>query len=287
MKITNKHNLPEPIYRAVSHVWIPQNDRLSVSQMIQPPLIKYLTMKHWDSLEDDASNRLWALLGQGFHYVLEKYTQGEYLAEEKLKIHVYGMEVRGRPDLYYSQTIEDYKVVSTFAFSLGEKIEWERQLNVYAFMMRFHGFKVSRLRVNAILRDWMAAKAFSPEYPPIPFQSMDIEVWPPDKATKYVQERVQLFQTHPQFPCSGTDQWKREGKFAVTKEGNKRALRLWDTEEQVQKYLKEYHAQYPKVKLIVTRRDSRYIRCESYCIARNVCPINPSRGAKKEDEDEG
>lgn len=284
MKITNKFNLPDPIYQAVSKVWRPQADRLSVSQLIQPPLQKYLTIKHWEALEDDASSRLWALLGQGFHYVLEKNTKGEYLAEEKLKIVVYGMAVVGRPDLFYAETLEDYKVVSTFSFSMGEKVDWERQLNVYALMMRNHGFEVKKLQVNAILRDWMHSRVNTANYPPIPFQSMSIEVWSPQKAQDYVQDRVRLFQTQPQFPCSGEDRWMREGKLAVTKQGNKKALRLWDTEEEVERFIREYSAANPKVKLVVTKRDARYIKCESYCVVRDFCPLNITK--KEEDGDE-
>lgn len=289
MKITNNFNLPQPIYQAVSGVWKPRFERITVSQLIQPPLQKYLTIKHWDTLEDDASNRLWALLGQGFHYVLAKYTTEKYLAELPLEANIYGIEVAGRLDLYYSETIEDYKVVSTFSFSLGEKIEWERQLNVYAFLMRHQGFNISKLRVNAILRDWMASRIHSAGYPPIPFQSVDVKVWSPEEAQKYVQERVRLFQENPQSPCSDEDRWIREGKFAVTKAGNKRALRLWDTEEEVQRFLKEYSISHPKIKLIVTKREPTYVKCDktkAYCPVRFVCPLNTTPTEEEEDAEE-
>lgn len=287
MKITNNYNLPEPLYRAISSVYPPRLDRISVSQLIQPPLIRSLTMKHWNDLEEDASDRLWALLGQGIHYVLQGFTKGEMLAEERLNATVYGLEIRGRADLYLKESVEDWKVVSVWSFGLGQKIEWERQLNVYAFLFRHAGFTVKKLRVHAILRDWMRSKIGSANYPPIPFHTQEVNVWTPEEATKYVQDRVRLFQVTPQFPCNDSDKWMREGKLAVHKGDNKKALRLWDTEEEVQRFIKEYTAANPKVKLRIERRPAQYIRCESFCPVRKFCPINPAQNNSQEEENDG
>ena len=64
MRLTNHYDLPPAIYQAVSgmtrkpepHVYHP-------TELINNPLIRFLKMRHWDELEEDASDRLWALLG--------------------------------------------------------------------------------------------------------------------------------------------------------------------------------------------------------------------------------
>jgi len=292
MKITNKYNLPEPIYRAISQVWPPQEGRISVSDLIAPPLILSLKKKYWDQLEEDASERLWALLGQGLHYVLQKHTDGEYLSEERLKVEVYGTTITGRPDLYYKETIEDYKVTSVFSFLLGMKVEWEQQLNVYAFMFRHYGFKVDKLQISAILRDWIKNKAwFDKDYPSIPFQTIPVEIWTPERATAYVYDRIKAHKLNAEIPCTDIDRWKRPKKFAVKKAGTKRALAggIKDTKEDAERFAEEYLKKIAsrKVRLEIEERPEIFIRCKQYCIVRTVCPINPYKGDQIEEmEDE-
>ncbi|KKM73601.1 hypothetical protein LCGC14_1408860 [marine sediment metagenome] len=67
MKVLNKENLPELLYNALAENRPPVEGEIHVTQLIGPPLIDYLKRKHWDELVDDASNRLFALLGTGLH----------------------------------------------------------------------------------------------------------------------------------------------------------------------------------------------------------------------------
>ena len=64
MKITNKHNLDESIYNTLSRVYPPVPNRYSVTDLVNPPLMRYLREKHWNELEQDASDMLWMLLGK-------------------------------------------------------------------------------------------------------------------------------------------------------------------------------------------------------------------------------
>jgi len=64
MKLTNKFNLPDPIVNAVQNQgYTPGSSDITVTQLIQPPLIRQLNKKHWDDIEEDASDRVWALFG--------------------------------------------------------------------------------------------------------------------------------------------------------------------------------------------------------------------------------
>ena len=72
MKITNKHRLPAALVAAVSSVWHWTKNRFGVTTLLEPPQILQLRQRHDDALEEDASDRIWLLIGTAVHEVLEK-----------------------------------------------------------------------------------------------------------------------------------------------------------------------------------------------------------------------
>lgn len=72
MKITNKYNLPEPIYKACQMDTHRTHGDISVTTLIDAPQIRYLKRKHNDVLEQDVSEMLWALQGTAMHAILER-----------------------------------------------------------------------------------------------------------------------------------------------------------------------------------------------------------------------
>jgi hypothetical protein len=242
-------------------------------------------MQHWEKMEDDVSSRLWALLGQGFHAALAEHAANkEILVEQGIKTEVVvdfgGRNLRiivsGRPDAYTNGVIDDYKITSVFSFLLGDKPEWEYQLNTYAFLYRSAGFPVTGLNIQAILRDWIENKTLTdPEYPKIPFITVPIPLWTPEDAKKYVEQRVAFHLTHPMDPCSDLDRWARTNTYAVMKVGGKRALRVLDTVEDASKWAREYHEEKPKDKLEIHERKGEFVRCARYCPVRAFCDCNP------------
>lgn len=91
MRLTNHYDLPPAIYQAVSGMTRkPEPYVYHPTELINNPLIRFLKMRHWDELEEDASDRLWALLGSACHAVLQK--AGDILnalTEEQLR---YGID---------------------------------------------------------------------------------------------------------------------------------------------------------------------------------------------------
>ena len=52
MKLTNKFNLPEPIVNAVNNTgYTPGSSDITVTQLIQPPLIRKLRIEHDDEMD--------------------------------------------------------------------------------------------------------------------------------------------------------------------------------------------------------------------------------------------
>lgn len=269
MNITNSYNLPEPLAQAITKMandFPPSPERISVSDLINPPLIRALKQKYWDLLEEDVSDRLWSLLGTAIHLAIQNYTPTHILTELRQEAIVDNITIVGKIDVYYDGIIEDYKVVSVNSFLLGEKQEWINQLNTYAYLMMVNGYPVEKLRINAILRDWMVSKAKEEDYPSIPFVSKEIELWEFDKIENYVKERVAIHKQEPKV-CTDEERWKKPTQYALMKEGRKTAIKLL-TEEEVNTVVLE-KGQY------IEKREEEYRRCEYYCPVRQFCPYNP------------
>jgi CRISPR/Cas system-associated exonuclease Cas4 (RecB family) len=210
MNITNKYNLPNGLYRALQKMSYISEDMnaISVSDLINPPLIWYLKKLHRDEIEEDASERLWALLGTAVHYIISE-GEDRNLTEERLEIEIDGFRVRGRFDVYTEEKeILDYKITSMWSL---EKPEWTKQINVYAYMLRKTGFEVEKGFIYAILRDWNKRQA--KETMPIPFVVYEIPIWTIEEQEQYIRERIQLFKTIQNsniedFICDEQDRWK-------------------------------------------------------------------------------
>jgi hypothetical protein len=281
MQITNKHNLPETIYNVLSQgSHKPQIGRYSVTDLIGAPLVRILKIKHWEEIEQDVGDMMWLLLGKSVHYILEGGAPKEGLAEEKFIVQYGDKQIVGVPDLWHNDIIDDYKITSVFAFLLGDKPEWENQLNVYAALYRWSGFVVKGLRINAILRDWMKSKADREEdYPPIPFMMADVPLWDYDRQREYISDRVMLHwqaETEGEAPiCTPEERWERPTTYAVMKGSNKKAARVLASEQAAKDWIDI--AGDEKAKYDIVMRPGESIRCKDYCLVRDVCPVNPCK----------
>lgn len=283
MKITNAHSLPEAVYNVLFLPGTPPiKGRYGVVDLCGAPLPRILKMQHWEEIEEDVSDKLFMLLGSSVHYVLEKGAPDSALAEEKLIVNHKGVYIVGVTDLYHNSIIEDWKVVSVFSFLLGDKPEWERQLNCYAWLLGELEFPVTGLRINAILRDWMKNKALrNPDYPAIPFQMVQVPLWEPDKASAYVEERIALHRaaedTMTAPCCNDEERWAKPTTYAVMKKGNKKASRVLETREEAETWA-DFNL---FCKFEIVERPGEYTRCQSYCVSRAVCQYNPYREEQK------
>lgn len=285
MQITNNHNLPAPLVRAVSrHPRDRQPDTISVSELIQPIQLRALTLRHHAQLSEDASDRIWALLGDLLHYALEKNAKGlpNVITEQELSIEVFGWKVIGHYDLSESstdndlssmvldeETLTDYKLTSVWSVKNGLKPEWVAQLNVYAHLIRSTGRKIAKAQAVAIGRDWSKRKAmWEHDYPKHQVKVMDVDLWTPQQAQTYIEYRVKLHQqaergTWPD--CTPEERWSKPTKYALMKKGRKKAIKLYNVEaEALQAATEKEH--------FVELRPGEETRCESYCAVSKNCP---------------
>ena len=72
MKLTNHFNLPDTFFQAVLNDKYSRGDaQYSATDLIRPPRITILSRRYWDEIEEDVSERIWALLGKAVHAILE------------------------------------------------------------------------------------------------------------------------------------------------------------------------------------------------------------------------
>jgi hypothetical protein len=267
MIITNKFNLPPAIYNACSQVFdLTPDGTFRVSELTSPPQQYSLKRKHFKELTDDASSRLWALLGTSVHYVTEKHSPDGSLPEEKLSVEFQGSVIKGRVDLIHGEELHDYKVTSVWSYIFGDKPEWETQLNLYAWIANQKGQMITRLIVYAILRDWQTSKAHDADYPPIPFAEIEIPMWSRGKVEDWLSKKIYELQTDTPRPCTPEEMWERPSKYAVMKKGQKKAVKLFDNSEDATTMA------YNTTNLYIETRPGSRIRCESYCIVKDFCP---------------
>ena len=295
--ITNKHNLPAPIFNAVNKTYQPKPDRFSVTDLIGSALIRKLKLEHWEELTEDASDRLWALLGQAVDSVISKNAV-DTIVQHKFEIPIDGVVVVGKPDIYYPYTeaIEDWKVTSVWSFVLGGKKDWEEQLNCYAWGFRREDVRVKSLRINAILRDWQKSKMMRDEdYPRIPFVSRDIPLWTFEEQEQYIKDQLEYHRMSEPKECSPEDKWEKPTTYAVMKKGRKSALRVlgshpqaedWCEHNNCAKWIMETDDEGQTGRgtftlnsgITIECRKGECTRCLNYCPVRTVCEFS---GLKK------
>lgn len=274
MKFTNNFNIPESIVNVLtkgSHA--PVGNRFSATDIVSPPWMRVLRERNWDRMQQDVSDMMWMLLGLAPHYIIQGGAPPEGLAEEKMTYDLDGFTIVCIPDLWHNREITDWKITSVYSFLLGDKPEWEKQLNIYKWMYGKHGFETDRLTIHAILRDWQKSKTLTDsKYPPIPFNSIDIPVWNDDYTEGIIRDWIVGLDMP--VPCSDQERWARPTTWAVMKKGNKKALRVLDTESNAKQWL--VNNTYTK-DFYVQKREGEYIRCKSFCNVAPFCSANPYR----------
>jgi hypothetical protein len=290
MRLTNKFNLPQSFVNCVeSLVYDPREsnpNRISVTSLINNPLPKLLSVAHWDELEEDVSDHIWRIFGSAAHYVLaqidkDKEKSINHLIEQKITEVVDGITIVGKLDLYdaNTQAVEDYKFTSIWSVKFGEHEEWEKQLNPYAWLLRKAGFEVKSLQINAVLKDWRRGESLKDsDYPKIPFKVIKVDLWSFEEQQKFVEERVALYKAALSAPlnqlevCNEKERWHRPDTYAVYKNSNKRAEKLFDNEAEAEEYANRLEtASKGKDKFYVAKRVGVDGKCTDYCTPNRFC----------------
>ena len=199
MKLTNVHKIPETFVNVLKRpTYSKGKANLSATQLLNSPKIVALTKKFEDELEQDVSDMVWSIFGTAIHGVLEHGKDDNHIVEERLHAEVGGWNISGAVDLQIVTgenviSIRDYKTTSTWAV-MNEKIEWEQQLNIYAWLVeRNKRVVVDSLGIVAIIRDWSRRDAAKNEdYPQAPVKELPIKLWPYKEREEFIEELEEL-----------------------------------------------------------------------------------------------
>jgi hypothetical protein len=286
--ITNRFDLPAPLVEAVRNDGYSNSGTLSVTTLIKPPQAYAIELAHKDELTEDASDRIWALLGQATHTILERAAESlgdDYLIEQRFFATLEGMKVSGQCDIIHkpSKTVQDYKVTSAYAAksAIAEgKSEWTLQLSMLAALARHNEQEVEKGQIVAILKDWSrrtadeeAKKASSfgvpCSYPQANAITLDIPLMSNEETIAWMRERVRQFKAamdgKPPL-CTDEERWMQPGKIALMKQGRKTAVRLYDPGSPGLRSLTVPAGHY------IEERPTKFNRCEAYCQAAQWCP---------------
>ena len=274
-KYTNKHFYPEWICNLLTYNPYSRGNKpsdISVTQLIDSPQVLQLRKAHGSEMEEDVSDRIWAIYGSAVHSIAENAnTASSDILTEKRYNHKYGDHiVTGQYDIYDMQTkiIYDFKTVSSWSLIHGPKLAWVRQLNVLADLMRKNGWEVKGLGIAALGRNWDEKTAMTNKsYPDKALMMYDIDMWSEEETETYIYKRLQAHFFNDPI-CTLEEKWATEEKWAVMKEGRTRAVKLFTSHDDANDFL---ITQRDQEKLKIEHRPGYSMRCAKYCNVQPFC----------------
>lgn len=264
--LTNLRGLPDALVNAVRNDPYTGGGDISVTKLIDAPQRRALRRKFADMVVEDVSERIWSLMGQAVHTVLER-AQTSAMVEQRLYADVGGWKLSGQFDRVHvaDGVLQDWKVCSVY--KAGGDEGWARQLNVLRWLAKENGIEVDRLQVVAIFRDWKLSESKrKPDYPTEAVKVIEVPVWGHEKTLAYIQERIAMHQRADAgdiAPCSEEDRWYSGTTYALMKVNGKRAIKVSPVREDLGAPDRGYE--------IMERRGMNR-RCEDYCEVAPFCP---------------
>jgi hypothetical protein len=169
----------------------------------------------------------------------------------------------------------DYKTASIYKVRFNDFSEWKKQGLIYAWLLTKNGFTVKKCRFIALLKDHSKTDASRDrQYPqnPVYVYEFPITFFELLKIDSFLRHRVEEYEEYSLWkdddipPCSSEERWERPPKFAVMKNGLKRAVKLFDEEEPAEKLAIEKGEGH-----FVEYRQGESVKCHSYCLCSSYC----------------
>ena len=280
MKITNRYNLPQTFVNIVHRpTYSKGKAHLSATELINSPRIVQLRKAHEAELEMDVADSIWSIFGTAIHGVLEHGKDENHLVEERLHATIDGWSISGAIDLQIVEDdgiiINDYKTTGAWSV-MNEKIDWEYQLNIYAWLVeKVKQVPVKKLEIVAIIRDWSRRDAAIKEaYPDAPIKVIPIALWSFELREEFIKQRISAHsaaslqqELGEELPlCTPHDMWEKPTVYAVRKVGGVKARNLCQTRQEAQEKLAEYGDGYE-----IDVRQGERTRCKNFCQVSAYC----------------
>ena len=243
MNLTNNLNLPQPFVDALTRSYEYKDKRYSVTSMLKGYKEILLTRRHFNELEEDVADSIWLLFGTAVHRILEDAKEADdELKETKIAYEFEnGYTLSGQQDLYSEslKRITDYKTGSVWKVIYDDWSDYRKQCLYYALLFRKIGFECDNAEIVMVLKDWSKTQAkIKQDYPQHPvfikhfdFTDKEFEEAETEIINKFNElDKMQNLSDDDIPICSKEERWASEDKWAVMKKGQKRAVKLCDTE---------------------------------------------------------
>lgn len=279
MTTTNNAGLPQAFVNFVSNVRHNRPGTLSATTLLKGDKEIVLYDRHFDELEQDAADLVWASFGTAFHAIMEKQDT-EAFKEEAFEVEVEGWKVTGRVDFYdmKNETLGDYKTASVWKVIYGDFADWKNQGLTYAWLMKQHGLNVKRCEFTAFLKDHSKTEAKrKPDYPQVPVFKYAFDVTESDLEETEARIKAKIRSVTEAYklgdddiePCTAEERWETATKYAVMKEGRKTAVKLCDDRATADLYLSQTGG--TTAGLYVQERKGESKKCADYCPCAEFC----------------
>jgi len=227
MKITNKKNVPETIYRfLVQNFYDTEAAKgtLSATTFNKPVQEIVLCERYDDVIEVDCMDLFLQVLGSGVHAVLEK---AELSKPSRMYAPLAGVVISGKADsiVIANNRVNDYKCTSVWSVVYGsKKDDWKMQLSIYRWL---HWKETGHVlddtgAIIPILRDWQETKALEGgKYPSIPMMEIPIKLFSFDEIEGIMTEKIGMLAEARLLPdnklpkCTDDERWRhwKTGKY--------------------------------------------------------------------------
>lgn len=266
MKFTNKYHLPDYLESYLKRFYKSDPYRIGVTSLIDEPLPRYLLMKHWDEMIVDVSEFLTSIKGQGIHTLFQDKLP-------KIEIEQNGFTIVGEADKEFLNNLIDIKVTSVWTLIYKSQLAgYEKQLNVYDWLkVKKYGKGFDKLLIDMFFDDWKINKTKQKgnwSYPKILFKRIEVKKWSFEQQEQFVKEQLQKHKeslTNPK-ECSPESKWQSHNTYAIMRKGRKSAVRVFDTQQEAEKYPKK------KTGDFIEERKGECKRCNNYCLVNKFCP---------------
>jgi len=280
MKITNKYNLPQTFVN-VAHkpAYTKGKAHVSATELLNSPRIVQLKKKYDDQITTDVSDMIWSIIGTAIHGVLEHGKDHNHIVEQRLHSILDGWHISGAIDLQIVRIdgieINDYKNVGVWSV-MNEKIEWEQQLNIYAWLVEtVKKTPVTKLAIIAIIRDWNRRDAKTRQgYPQCQVETIHVNLWSMEEREQFIRNRIHVqseglfaMETNDVLPlCTPAEMWEKPTQYAVKKEGAARAKSVHAEKEEAEEMLEKAGNGFS-----IEVREGDRTRCSSFCPVSEFC----------------
>lgn len=229
MQITNRPGLSACWVAAVQKNAHEHMGDRSMTEILSPVRIYQLKKRHWDNLVEDVSERIWSLLGDAGHVILERASTSDAITEQRFNVQLAGYDLSVCPDrveklpidrcrAYWNAELQegyeysngcfhypvgtqlyalrDFKISQVYARNMlikEGKGEWRWQVNGYAWALRQAGFPIVEASIEILMKDWDWMEANikkTRDYPPYQAESIPIELYNDDEVKSFLTARI-------------------------------------------------------------------------------------------------